>query len=294
MSISGAPLQGKHGETQEAVFHLRDVSDRERREEALRQARKEVEEAAQLKSALLANIGHEFRTPLTAIIGFADTVGTEVSESELPEGSPLPGYVKLIEQSGKRLLNILENVLDLSKLEAGQMELCTEPVDLDEQARQAVEEARSKAEEKEIDLQVEVEGAEAWADEGGVQIVLQNLVSNAIKYTGEGGTVWVRTYLGPNRAVLEVEDTGAGMEPEMVERLFKPFQQASVGLSRKHEGTGVGLTVTKRAAEEMSGSIEVETGEECSRFIARLPVAENGAMEHRGDIGNRSLAKTKP
>jgi Signal transduction histidine kinase len=141
---------------------------------------------------------------------------------------------------------------------------------------------------------VEAKDAEARADEDGVQIVFRNLMNNAIKYTGEGGTVWVRTYSESGRAVLEVEDTGAGMEPEKVDRLFEPFRQASVGLSREYEGTGVGLTVTKKAAEQMGGSIEVETEDEKgSRFIARLPIAENGAMEREEDVDDRSVAEMR-
>lgn len=289
LSIRGAPICGEDGEVREAIVHLRDVTERERRNQALRQAKQEAEEAARLKSALLANMNHEIRTPLTAIIGFAEAVGTEANEIDLPEDSPLPGYANLIEQSGKRLLATLEGVLDLSQLEAGEMELSAEPVDLGDQARQVVEELRPEAQEKEIDLQLEAKDAEARADEDGVQIVLQNLVNNAIKYTEEGGTVWVRTYPESDRAVLEVEDTGAGMEPEMVDRLFKPFRQASAGPSREYEGTGVGLTVTKKATEQMGGSIEVETEDGAgSRFIARLPIAENGAVER--DIDDRSVA----
>ncbi len=294
LSVRGTPLCGEEGEVQEALFHFRDVTEREHREQILRKARQEAEEAAGLKSALLANMNHEIRTPLTAIIGFAEAVGTEASEIELPEDSPLPGYADLIEQSGKRLLETLEGILDLSQLEAGRMELSAEPVDLGDQARRAAEVLRPEAREKEIDLQLETRGAEARADEDGVQIVLQNLVGNAIKYTGEGGTVWVRTYPESGRAVLEVEDTGAGMEPEMVDRLFEPFRQASTGLSREYEGTGVGLTVTKKAAEQMGGSIEVETEDgEGSRFIARLPIAENGAMERAEDVDDRSAAEMR-
>lgn len=294
LSIWGAPVLGEEGEVRSALFHLRDVTERKRRDQALRQARQEAKQAARLKSALLANMNHEIRTPLTAIIGFAEAVGTEASDLELPEGSPLPGYVSLIEQSGKRLLETLEGVLDLSQLEAGQMELSAEPVDLGDQAQRAAEKLRGEVQEEGVNLHLEAKDAEARADEEGVQIVLQNLMNNAIKYTGEGGTVWVRTYQESGRAVLEVEDTGVGMDPEMVDHLFQPFRQASVGPSRKYEGTGVGLAVTKKATEQMGGSIEVETEEgEGSRFIARLPVAENGAVEH-DDVDDRSMVEVKP
>jgi len=123
---------------------------------------------------------------------------------------------------------------------------------------------------------------------------LRNLINNAIKYTGEGETVWVRTYRESGQAVVEVEDIGVGMEPAMVDRLFKSFRQASVGPSREYESIGVGLTVTKKATEQMGGSIEVETDEEKgSRFIARLPAAENGASGCKEDVGDRPVGEPR-
>jgi signal transduction histidine kinase len=285
----------------------------EAKEEA-EEARREAEEASRLKSALLANMSHEIRTPLTSIIGFAEMLGREAAGLELPEESPLPGYASTIERSGKRLLETLNGVLNLSKLQAGQMEMESGPVDLPEQARLAAEELRPEAEEKGIGLELETGGgptdgkanptaaeegpALAEADEGGVQIVLRNLLSNAIKYTDEGG-VTVRTYQDTYRededqedgdqedghpqedswAVLEVEDTGIGMDPEVAEGLFEPFRQASEGLSREYEGTGIGLAVTREAVAQMGGSVEVDTQKgQGTCMTVRLPLAgEAGA-----------------
>ncbi len=274
----------------------------EARQEA-EEAKEEAEEASRLKSALLANMSHEIRTPLTSIIGFAEMLGREASGLELSEESPLPGYASTIEQSGKRLLETLNGVLNLSKLQAGQMEMEAGPIDLPEQARLAAEELRPEAEEKEISLELETGGGPAAfaeadilanADEGGVQIVLRNLLSNAIKYTEEG-RVTVRTYRedGDSQedgqaeksdqvrkdswAVLEVEDTGIGMDPEVAEGLFEPFRQASEGLSREYEGTGIGLAVTREAVAQMGGSIEVDTQKgEGTCMTVRLPGAEGG------------------
>jgi PAS domain S-box-containing protein len=276
------------------------VLDRLEREEALLAAKEEAEKANRMKSSFLANMSHEIRTPLTSIIGFAETAGTEASKLELPESNPLPKYTELIERGGKRLLDTLEGVLNLSKLEAGRMEIDEGPVSLATEAQQAAEELRPEAEEKQIDLRLQTEGVWAVADGGGVQIVLRNLLSNAIKYTEKGGCIWVRTYRekdaarsenaaqSENAAVLEVEDTGIGMEPEVAERLFEPFRQASEGFGREYEGTGVGLAVTKKAAEQMGGSIEVETEKgEGSRFTVRLPKA-------RGDEDDGSVAAEPP
>jgi signal transduction histidine kinase len=215
---------------------------------------------------------------LTSIIGFAEAIGSEATALELPDGTPLPEHATLIERSGKRLLETLEGVLNLSKLEAGQMEIASEPVDVADQARRVAEELSPDAQKNEIDLCRELEDRSARADEAAIQMILRNLLSNAIKYTEAGGTIWVRTYRQDDRAVLEVEDTGIGMEPSVVDGLFDPFRQASEGFAREYEGSGVGLAVTRAATEQMGGSIEVETEKgKGSRFTVRFPMVEETA-----------------
>jgi signal transduction histidine kinase len=258
------------------------VLDRLEREEALLAAKEEAEKASRMKSSFLANMSHEVRTPLTSIIGFAEALGTESSELDLPEGVALAKYANLIEQGGKRLLETLEGVLNLSKLEAGRMDLGEGSVDLATEVQRTVDELRSKAREKDIGLQVQTERAEAGVDKGGVQIVVRNLLSNAVKYTEQEGTVWLRTYWDEGWAVLEVEDTGIGMEPDQVQNLFEPFRQASEGFSREYEGAGVGLAVVKMAIEQMGGTLECQTEKgEGTCFTARFPT-------ERTEAGSRS------
>ena len=272
---------------------LADITDQVRRRRELRaakrheeRARKEAERVAKLKTAMLANMSHEVRTPLTSIIGFAEILVEETGSGRAQR------FASLIEESGERLLETLDGVLNLSKLEAGKMNIGTEPVDLTEKARTVARDMRSAAAEKGLELRVEDEGAPIWAraDEGGVEIVLQNLLSNAIKYT-DTGSVTVRTHReehtqggdGP-MAVLEVEDTGQGMEADVVEELFEPFRQESEGLSRKYEGTGIGLAVTRRALDEMDGWVEVETEKgEGSCFAAYLPAASRERFDRKPD-----------
>ncbi len=322
---------------------FRDITERKRRTERLKEAKRqaelsklEAEEASRMKSAMLANMSHEIRTPLTGVIGFAEAIGEETGGNETGGNETGEGdtggedaekegkvarFAGLIEDSGRRLLDTLDAVLNLSKLEAGKMSLKPGPVDLAGQARQVAREFEEEAWESGLTLGVETEAAWARADEGGLKIVLQNLLSNAIKYTEEGG-VTVRVYREENTreekgqgentretssqsagqkaaeeaeattdsaaaaaaapaaaAVLEVEDSGIGMDPSVAERLFEPFRQASEGMSREYEGTGIGLAVTKRAAEEMGGSIEVDTQKgEGSRFTVRFPAAD---QDHR-------------
>ncbi|WP_118827765.1 ATP-binding protein [Salinibacter ruber] len=304
---------------------FRDITERKRRTERLKEAKRqaelsklEAEEASRMKSAMLANMSHEIRTPLTGVIGFAEAIGEETGEKETEgnetggnetgegdtggedaEGEDTGGedaeeegkvarFAGLIEDSGRRLLDTLDAVLNLSKLEAGKMSLKPGPVDLAGQARQVAREFEEEAWESGLTLGVETEAAWARADEGGLKIVLQNLLSNAIKYTEEGG-VTVRVYREDEQsngnpqedgraaaAILEVEDSGIGMDPEVAGRLFEPFRQASEGMSREYEGTGIGLAVTKKATEEMGGSIEVDTQKgEGSRFTVRFPAARS-------------------
>jgi len=236
-------------------------------------AKEEAEEANRMKSVFLANMSHEIRTPLTSIIGFAEAIGEELGP-DAP--APIPRFARLIEESGTRLLKTLDGVLNLSKLESGEMELSTEAVDLAAEAEEMANQLAPQAESSGIDLCVETNDSAvpARADEGGVQIVLRNLISNAIKYTDDGGTVWVRARATDDDAVIAVEDTGIGMDPEQVSALFEAFRQASEGLAREYDGTGLGLAVTKQAVDRMDGTIEVETEKgEGSHFVVQLPGA---------------------
>ena len=266
-----------------------DITDQKRREQKLVEAKEEAEEANRMKSAFLANMSHEIRTPLTSIIGFAEAIGDEVSSlkadlaSKDSDLSTLGRFSNLIEESGTRLLETLDGILNLSKLEAGEMGLSPEPVDLATEVRKTAKQMGPRAEEAGVDLSVECppgQGVWAQADARGVQIALRNLVSNAIKYTESGGEMWVRARHqtdadgAADAVVIEVEDTGIGMDPDRVEELFEPFRQESEGATREYQGTGLGLAVTQRAVGQMGGEVNVETEKgEGSRFAVRLPPA---------------------
>jgi signal transduction histidine kinase len=237
---------------------LADITERKRREEQLRAAKAQAEAASRMKSALLTNMGHELRTPLTAMIGYAETIADEASGRT---GRLVPDFAQSIAQGGRRLLSTLDGVLTLAKLEAGEMELASDPVDPAAVLQQVADEMRPQAQEQAVTLEVEPDdaGIRVSASVEGMQIVLRQLVSNAIKFTEAGGTVRLRVRSAHEEGVLEVEDTGIGMKPDAVPTLFQPFRQASEGLQREYEGAGVGLAVVQRAVDQMGGSIQVKT-----------------------------------
>lgn len=241
----------------------------------LREAKEEAERMNQLKSAFLANMSHEIRTPLTSIIGFAETIGEEIDEGGK---GPVPRFAHLIEESGSRLLETLNGVLNLSKLESGEIEISPEPVDLAEEVEELAAMFGPQAEEAGVDLHIEGTDAptRGQVDRAGLQIALRNLVSNALKYTEADGQVWIRVRAEETSAVIEVEDTGIGMAPEEVSELFEPFRQGSEGVGREYEGSGLGLAVTKRVVRRMNGTIDVRTERgEGTCFIVHLPRPED-------------------
>jgi PAS domain S-box-containing protein len=245
-----------------------DVTEQKRRERELKEAKDEAEAAAQLKSAMLANMSHEIRTPLTSIMGFAEVLTDEGAEGDVRR------FAHLIARSGRRLEKTLSSVLELSKLEAGVYELDLAPVGLGAVVEETAYMFESKAEAADLTLQVHIPDEEVngqW-NEGALVRITENLLENAIKFTPAGGHVEVRVDQAPEAALLEVSDTGIGMDPAQVPGLFQPFKQESEGLEREYEGTGLGLSIVKRLTEAHGGTVEVETAKgEGTCFTVQLP-----------------------
>lgn len=243
-----------------------DISARKKNEAALVQAREEAVLMSQLKSAFLANISHEIRTPLSSIIGFASILSGEVDVRH-------QRFMQYIEESGQRLLSTLSAILNLSLLEAGEMKLRPERVDVGATVHYQVDALYPRADEKGLYLEVEVlDGpVEAFIDPHGVQAIANNLVANAIKFT-ETGAVTVTVWAANDTVSIRVRDTGIGINESFVPQLFDEFQQESEGLGRGYEGIGIGLTITKRLVEMLGGEIEVDSEKGAgSTFTVRLP-----------------------
>ncbi len=255
------------------VLNVRDVTERKRAEMVLVRAKEQAEEVARLKSTFLANMSHEIRTPLTGILGFAGILAEEITDPQLHE------FVGLIEKSGRRLMETLNSVLDLARLEAGRMELTLEARPLGELAEEHVRLMQPLAQDRDLLLETDLRAPEVQArvDVGAFNRILTNLVGNALKFTEEGG-VRVEVDADEVHAILRVRDTGVGIDAAFLPRLFDEFEQESTGIERSHEGSGLGLTITRQLVERMHGTIDVESVKGIgSVFTVRLPRTDAAA-----------------
>ncbi len=263
------PVLDASGEVAYLVSYGLDVTDSKRSEAELIRARDHAEELSQLKSSFIANMSHEVRTPLTAVIGFAEVLQEEIEVPELRE------VAMLIRESGTRLLETLNSVLELARMQAGVVALQLYPAALGPLLRSSVELYRPTAERKGVSLHFEAptEAIAAHVDVPAFNRILNNLLSNAIKFTDTGD---IRVTLDVVGAGVEVRvaDTGVGIDEAYLEKVFEEFQQESSGLSRSHQGTGLGLAIARRLAEMMHGTLSLESRKgEGSTFTLTLPGA---------------------
>lgn len=263
---------GSHAEL--LVLALEDVTERRRVEGEVAKAKQAAEDANRTKSLFLANMSHELRTPLNAILGFSEMLQEDAAELELPG---LGADLQKITTAGNHLLRLINDILDLSKIEAGKMELHLERFNVQELVAEVASTIKLQVARNGNDLEV-VAGPEVgsmYADLSKVRQGLFNLVSNAAKFT-HGGRIEIRAERQQTDdrewMMFRVTDTGIGLSPEQILRLFQPFTQADASTTRRFGGTGLGLALTRRFCQMMKGDVTVRsTPGEGSVFTILLP-----------------------
>ncbi len=218
-----------------------------------------AEEANRSKSEFLANMSHELRTPLNAVNGFSEIMLREMF-GPLGDGRYVD-YVKDIHTSGQHLLSLINDILDMSKIEAGKMQLQKEPISLVDIVEQSLRLVKARAEEKSIRLHSELDEtlSDLTADPRAMKQVVLNLLSNAVKFTPEDGQVTIRSFEYEQRLALQVSDTGIGIPKEDLPRLGRPFEQIESQHSKSHQGTGLGLALSKSLIEMHGGQMTIES-----------------------------------
>lgn len=253
------------------LFYMLDAAQQLRaNSKALEEAQSAALEASEAKSAFLAMMSHELRTPMNGVLGLTHALRGARLEPRHAR------YLEMIEKSGQGLMTILNDILDLSKIEAGKLELDISPFDLRELVDQTAVIWSETAREKGLELRLEIDPATpAWVmgDLARVRQILLNLISNALKFTDQGA-VTVRVAPAGEGIALAVSDTGVGMTPEQRARLFSPFVQGDRSIARRFGGTGLGLTICRHLTELMGGEVTVQSAPgEGSTFTVTLPLA---------------------
>ncbi|MEM9664792.1 MAG: PAS domain-containing sensor histidine kinase [Bacteroidota bacterium] len=231
------------------------------------EARFEAEQVTRMKSAFLTNMTHEVKTPLTVILGFTSMLKQGVRDD-------YQRFIRVIERSGRRLLRVLDSMLDLAHLEAGILRLECSRFNVADVVRRVTDEMASMADEKGLYIRAHLPEEHVYAqlDYEILERVLTNLIDNSIKFTEEGG-IEVKLRQEQDELLLELSDTGIGIDEEFLPHLFSPFQQESTGLARTHQGNGLGLAVTKRLVELMGGQVRVASKKgQGSTFSLVLPL----------------------
>lgn len=267
-----SPIRNSRGETINYLAIKEDITDKKKIEQELILAKEKAEESNKLKTSLLSNLNHEFRTPMTGILGSAEILKDEISDPKQLE------LIKNIQRSGWRLMNTLNSILELSQLEALQLHEISTEIDISENLALMLEDNVLQAEEKGLQFNLEIKKSSIiiFADKHYLKQAINNIIDNAIKFTNKGEISVVLEELrikDKNWCSIIIKDTGIGIDLKQLDNIFTEFRQISEGYGRNYEGAGLGLTITKKIIEQMGGRIIVESQlNRGSIFTLMIPV----------------------
>src|SRR4051812_22948416 len=245
-------LKGSQAELERQAVELADLAEKYSQEKT------RAEEANQTKSKFLANMSHELRTPLNAIIGFSEIMGSGMFGTLGSE--KYQEYCHDILTSGHYLLEVINDILDMSKIEAGRMKLDMEPLDLSKTLAESLRVVSGRADDKNLVLDADIEGSiPVIADRRAIKQIIVNLLSNAVKFTPEGGRVLVRSRVFSDSIILTIADTGIGIAPQSLARLGRPFEQVESQLTKTYHGSGLGLAIARSLANLHGGSMRLRS-----------------------------------
>ena len=244
-----------------------------RSEERLRLANAELAHALRLKDEFLANMSHELRTPLNAILNLSESLVEEIAG---PLNEKQTRFSRLILESGQHLLALIDDILDLSKIEAGHTELDIVPIAVEPTCQSSLRMVMEQAKKKRLTTSIRIDERVHWvrADARRLKQILVNLLGNAVKFTPDGGKIGIEVaaHEADGKVAFTIWDTGIGIAPQDLTRLFKPFVQLDSGLARQYTGTGLGLALVSRMARMHGGGVCVESAPgQGSRFTIELP-----------------------
>jgi signal transduction histidine kinase len=251
----------------------------------LAQAKEAAESTDRLKSTFLASMSHELRTPLNSIIGFTGVIlqgmAGDVNKEQRKQ-------LTMVENSASHLLSLINDVLDISKVEAGKVELSLEEFRLDDIAGEVVETLSPAVNEKGLELVTEVpDGVMLFSDRRRMKQVLMNLAGNAVKFTDQGNVTIAARVPGDENLEIRVTDTGIGIKKEHMDKLFQPFPQIDVSLTKRHEGTGLGLHLSKKLVTLLGGDISAKSEYgRGSEFTFTIPLKYQGEQANEEDTGS--------
>ncbi|MEZ0224014.1 MAG: ATP-binding protein [Alphaproteobacteria bacterium] len=285
-------LDQKTGEVVALFGIMQDITERTLHERALREAKEAAESAYASKTRFLANMSHELRTPLNAIIGFSEVIQRQLFGPV--QGHPkYLSYVGDIHRAGEHLLDLINDILDMSKIEVGKYELYVEELNLGKIIRLGIHMVEGRAHEAQVKLVADEipDDIHIMADRRAIMQILLNVMSNAVKFTKPGGAVDIRCFRELGGVAIVVSDTGIGIPKEKLELVTLPFEQVSSEFTRNHEGSGLGLAITKDLIELHGGTLDIDSEVGVGTIVTVLLPDKVPESKHPHHAGDNTAAK---